>query len=1298
MKQFTFKWLKRFYVLIAIKLFIFAALLTILRILFISIDDYKEDTVAWLIDEYNFDLSVEDISAGVDFSGVILILNDIELLNSDELPFLLSVKHLFLHLDLWNSILERNLNFKNISLQGVDLTIKEKEGEEKKSEQSLLTLDSLQTVFLQQLNKFSIKESELHFTDQFGNNKTIVIEKLRWLNEGEKHQGIGSATIPNRLAKNALTFVIDLSGEPGNLDDPLTADLYVEADNFNITDYLSNSINQNAQMLKAILGFQLWAEFSADKVNQIQMQIENSQIAWAQSNNQHNWQLKSGLLQLTNSSQGWLLDSYDLDFKYNQKKLTDLSLSGYGTQKSASFNFNGVSLKNLIPFYLLYSELDNKQIHKVEDFSFNGQLKHLSFVKNHDNQFDFKSELSAFSNNPKGVAPGISNANIELHGDINKGEINIELPKQKIYFDGQFNRAMPVESASIKLQWRQLDTGFKLFSEKSLLTTSELDTVTAFSLFFPNKKANNQSPFLSLYSYASLNDAGKAQYYFPIKAMGDNVFDYLQPTLKKGNVKGAKILWYGAFNHYPYDKHNGIFQAWVPLRNAQYDFYGQWQGLTDLDLDLLFENDGLTMQAQQASLGGIKIDKLTAKVDHLNPDSILIINADITEDAQKISDYLKASPLKASVGNALNIINIENKLTAKLQISIPFNRKILQTETIGEINLVNNKIQIELAENLYLPLENLNGTVSFINGNLIAKNLNALLFQQPFKISFASIEKQASYHINADINGSWNLSKLGALLPSVALLQLSGDLEWQGDIKFEYTYAGGYQYDVVLNSASQGVKSQLPLPFYKSSLQSWPSKILLSGDQKSSKLNLTIKDKLAFTGELDYQYGKQVIPYFSLNIGQLPVTDIDTTKHIINVKLDQLNLTQWYQKWSDFNQQNINSTDTNSLFELDEIAIDINELTFLDQPLSMFKVEAFNKQRQWIAKIDSDKLQGSAEYKFGLPVRIDLDIQRLEFDRLDFSAINKEKGSLLNKDESYSDNLRTDFPEIFVKCETCLYGNFNFSPVKVHIFPTKSSLNIDYIQIGDEEEFTKLSGVWNQRRTNMIIDSLGNSGNSLVKRLDFASPVVYKKAEFSGAFNWIGAPWQFNLDTLNGKFSVQLTDGSITEVSDKGARLLSLFSLDGIRRSLNFEFGGVFDKGFNFDNFTLSANITDGIVKNDDFYLDGSAGKITGQGLIDLPNQETNYKLSYSPAVTSSLPVLTAFAINPLTGAAVLVISKLLEPVVETIIRVDFSVKGAINNPEVKLINRQRGSVKLQNSEVLEKMQRQNERGKPSGL
>ena len=1262
--------------------------LTLLRILFMSVDDYKEDLAAWIAGEYNINLSASNISAGVDFSGLIIILNDTELADSEDLPFVVTTKHLFLHLDFWESLLERTVNFDRISLQGVELTLKKSQDAEKKTVQPLPTTDSLQTVFLQQLDQFSVKDSHIYFKDHLGVDKTIVIENLRWLNNGDIHQGVGSASLPESLGDNSLEFIIDLSGEKGDPDNPLRGELYVEADNLNIGDYLIDRVNPYAQIDEAVLGFQAWAEFSLTKLHQAQIVFNDSQLVWSQSDKQHNWRLNSGLLQLTNNGEKWLLDSYDLDIEHNQKKRQDLTVSGYGTAEEASFIFNELYLQDLLPFYLLNSDLTKTELSLLQALAPDAELKRLAISKNRADKLQFSAQLAAFKNYPKGAIPGLSNAHIDVQGGASQGEINIRLPKQKIYFDGQFSRAMPVESGNLALHWAVTPAGLKLFSEQSLLKTADLDTVTEFSLLFPNKEAKNQSPFLSLYSYASLNDAGKAQYYYPVKAMKEKVFGYLQPTLKKGEVKGAKILWYGALNHYPYKQHDGIFQAWVPLRDAQYDFYGQWQGLTDLDLDLLFENDWLTMNALQASLGQVKVQKLTARIDHLNPNGVLTINADINEEAQKISDYLKASPLKASVGKALTVIKVQKPLSGHLQLNIPFNRKKQQTETLGEVTLSDNNINIELAENNILPLKNVQGKFSFINGNLTAKNIAAQLFEQDLHISFATLQKKENYQVNVDLDSVWDLQQLSSTLPQLVPLQLSGNLDWTGNVKFEHPFSGGYKSRITLSSATQGVTSKLPFPFNKNALHSWPTTVFISGDHNSSTFFFNIQDKLDFIGKLDYQDKQPGIPYFALNIGADRVSDVDTKKHLIKVDLDRLDISDWYKQWTvQANRSAKNKR--SSVVELDQIKVDIKHATLFEQPLSALKIDAVNDKQKWSADISSDNLQAKVEYHSGVPLRLDLDIKELNFQALDLSTLNKQQEAVSQQRA----NLQEVYPEIFAKCTSCIYGGYDLSPLQLHLYPNKKLLNIDYIDIGTKEEFTHITGGWDQSHTNITIDSLADEKNSIVKRLGFTSPVEYQQAELNGTFNWLGAPWQFNFNSLNGAFSASLKDGSITEVSDKGARLLSIFSLDGIRRSLNLEFDNVFAKGLNFDKFTLSATISEGVVNNDDFYLNGSAGKITGNGLLDLVNNDTNYEFSYSPAVTSSLPLLTAFAINPLTGAAVLVMSKLLEPVVETIVRVDFSVKGPLDDPAVKLISREKGKVKLQNSELLEEITEQQFKG-----
>jgi len=1268
-----------------------------LRILFVRIDDYKIDATQWLSEKYNVNLTFENISAGIDFSGLIFNVSEIELVDSADLPYRVKLDHLFIYLNFWQSISEQALVFNRISAQGADITIKSTPQNSAKSENTVVTTAALRKILLVQLSKFSIKDSQLHFTDHLQRNKTVVIKRLNWINKDGRHQGTGYASMLNAFDDNSLDFVVDLVEQDEQQNDqqnpPLAGHLYVAADNFNISHYLTDRVNTNAQLVDAVLGFKAWAEFSSNTLQKLQLQLSDSKLSWSQSEQDYQWKINSGLVQFTNTNDAWLLDSYDLDFEYNQKRLKDLNVRGQGKAASASFELDGVNLKELMPLYLLGADLPEKTIASLLAFDPDAQLDDLSFFKDSADKLQFSAHLSQFKSQAHGALPGINNAQIEVIGDPEKGELNISLAKQNITFDGQFSREMPLESAQFDLQWLQMPTGFKVFSEHLVLNTSDLNSTTEFSLFLPNQDAQNQSPFLSLYSYADLNDASKAQYYLPMKALGNKVFDYLQPTLKKGQVKGAEILWYGALNQYPYAQNNGIFQAWVPLRGALYDFYGDWQGLTNLDVDLLFENDGLLMNAQSASLQEMELKKLSASIDHLNPDGILTINAEISEEAQKISDYLKASPLKESVGKALSVFEVEKKLTGALTLTIPFNRKAQKSKTAGTVKLEKNNVNIKLAEGLILPLKDVQGEFNFINGNLEANNLQGQLFEQPVQVSFASKEQQDRYHVDADLSGNWDLAGLTESQMLLNPLKISGQLDWAARVNFDNLLAGGYQYDLAFNSTTRGVNIGLPFPFEKNALQSWPTDIVISGDQRSSTIEAKIKNKLGFSGAIDYLQKQNNIPYFSLNIGTDKVPLTDKTRQVINVNLDKLEIAAWNQQWTLFSEQsNKLKTETtaqeksNLGIKLDEINVKIKHADLFSQPLNNLRVSAVNDKKKWDATVLSDNLQADVQLRNGEPVRLDFAIKKLNFQSLDLSSINAPQESETDNKPQVRNLLQT-YPEILVDCLSCIYGDINLSPMRLHIFPNKKNLNINYIRIGDEKEFSEISGVWDQHKTNLIVKSVGDGDQDIVKRLGYSSPMIYSKAELSGALNWIGAPWAFNLDSLNGTFSAKLTDGAITEVNDNGARLLSLFSLDGIRRTLNNEFNNVFSKGLNFDQATFSGSITDGIVKNDDFYLNGSAGKISGKGLIDLPNSDTNYRMSYSPAVTSSLPVLTAFVISPLTGAAVFMLTKILEPVVETIIRVDFTVKGPLSDPEIKLTNRKKAQVTLQHTEVLDEIE-----------
>ncbi|RQM64880.1 YhdP family protein, partial [Aeromonas enteropelogenes] len=215
-----------------------------------------------------------------------------------------------------------------------------------------------------------------------------------------------------------------------------------------------------------------------------------------------------------------------------------------------------------------------------------------------------------------------------------------------------------------------------------------------------------------------------------------------------------------------------------------------------------------------------------------------------------------------------------------------------------------------------------------------------------------------------------------------------------------------------------------------------------------------------------------------------------------------------------------------------------------------------------------------------------------------------------------------------------------------------------------------------------------NNSELLVKRLGYTSPISDAPGSLSFDVNWQDAPYRLSLPTLAGSANYQLEGGTLREVSDKGARLLSLLSLDSLIRKLRLDFRDVFDKGFYFESMSASVNIKQGQVSNDDFYMKGAAGNLRGEGVADLVRWRLDYELSFSPNLGGTLPVVAAFSLTPVTGLYVLALSKLLEPVVDVVTRIDFWISGPLDDPKLIEAGRNRARIKLnqQQKEAVEEV------------
>ena len=114
------------------------------------------------------------------------------------------------------------------------------------------------------------------------------------------------------------------------------------------------------------------------------------------------------------------------------------------------------------------------------------------------------------------------------------------------------------------------------------------------------------------------------------------------------------------------------FQVWVGLEDAKFSFDTAWPLITDLQLDLLFENDAMHLDSRSAQLMDVTADRITGRIPYLGEGGHIEIEAKATASGNAVRDYMTSSPLVDSVGAALTALQVSGDVSSEFQLNIPF--------------------------------------------------------------------------------------------------------------------------------------------------------------------------------------------------------------------------------------------------------------------------------------------------------------------------------------------------------------------------------------------------------------------------------------------------------------------------------------------------------------------------------------------------------------------------------------------------------------------------------------------------
>ena len=777
---------------------------------------------------------------------------------------------------------------------------------------------------------------------------------------------------------------------------------------------------------------------------------------------------------------------------------------------------------------------------------------------------------------------------------------------------------------------------------------------------------DNQPANLSLYAEGNNIQIAELKKYWPRNGFPENVLNFLDKGLQAGTVDFAKLVFRGDFDTFPYNEYQGQFNTQAFLSNAALKFDEDWPAATDIKAHAIFDNDAMRIKADKGRLSDNNLNSAYAEIKELSADDpLLLIKAQAISSYQSYRNLYLNSPLNEWLGDDLVNLKFNKPVTSDLGLQI-----LLADEVEAKVD---GKVIFDQQSISGIPysieLHNVEGELRYTEKGAYANQLRGLIWDNPVVVDL----KVADYTKNGelvqiDAQSHVDLNTLKKIPEVVYPLKTQG----RSDVNFHYQIDENSNESMILRSDLIGTSIEGPMWLGKTTEEQSPLLMTLFKSQEKISLRTVYRNSMSSKIEFDPDNSDHIRGVIAL--GDMATTDIDypDTGIVIEGYFAKISITEWLDSFA-------LETSSKTSFHwpkwikriqfitplLEVAGQQIHDVKFNDER-SIDNEVRFNITSQegkgHITFYDDGRKHVAVEH---------LDINLRPFSELASSDINLEKNALANWQ---------------LECDSCVING-----VDTGVLTLVSRMENNQVKLqGDSkinEMFTAyIDGVWQGDDSQVKVNFSSPNAGELLKLWGFGDGLSETSTEGELALNWPGGFHQFELAKVNGNITINTGKGAITELSDKQARVFSLLSLQSIRRRLSLDFTDLFGEGFFYEKIAGNFSVKNGIVTSDDVKIEGTSADVEIKGLINLSQQTVDQSVLITPKISSSLPVLAGWAIEPTTGLIMLLVNKIFQPVIDVVVSLEYKVVGDIANPQVIEVSKRSKEIVVPDSEVNKEM------------
>ncbi|MEE2025909.1 YhdP family protein [Alkalimonas mucilaginosa] len=1243
--------LHKLWLLLAVSLVLLAALVSILRYSLPYATHYKSGIETFLSSQYGTEVRIGELSANWQAGGPALLLHELEFASdSQQLGF--SVAKASIQLDFWRSIRSMQLRSSHVGLSGVELRLVADHllagGDDNRQEP--LT-EALEQLFFRQLQQFIIHDSRVRLELAHSAPIWLSVRELSWRNQGLRHQGQGRIAVEG-VTGNSLSFVLDLHGE--RLETTF-GQLYVQSEQLDIQPWLRQFLPELAELEYAHVNLQAWGRVDQGAIQRIQVDLADNTLGWHDQQQQQWLKLSQGQLLWYPHSSGWSLFSSELQLSDAEQSYPGIELQVHRKQQAVFGQLQQLQLDALQPLIALIAE-QRSELAMLARLQPGGQVSKLSWQVQPDD-WQLTAELVDLHSQPDGDIPGVQQLNGHLVAAAGFAELELHSQDSALLWQGAFSEPMRYQQLQARLQLRQSRNNWQLRVHQLSMQDEQVQADAQLVLNFSDQ------PELFLLATADGVAVSNAMHFYPRHYMPASIIDYLSESLQGGEVRHAATLWHGPLASFPFRQQEGVFQSTGQVEQGRMQFQPDWPELTGIAAELWFENSSMQIESRAAHLLGLHIsEQVEVRIDDLFQADTLYIAIETAAEAHEVQALMQQSPLAGSVGEALAYVGLQGPVQSSVQLAIGLQQPSVRAQ--GKVRFDGNQAYLRAPE---LKIEQISGQLQFDNDRIDATELAASWLGLPFALQLTGQQDNEQYELALQLAGQQDaaqlLSKLPITLPELA----SGDAGWQLQLDVQLP-GDGFAYQAQLQANFDQTELALPAPYAKAAGEEAALEVWVQGTTEQSLIRAAYSKPLYFQARLQHDSG--AMDQVLLRLGGRHYGTLEPGL-VVDIELEATELMPWFELL--LPPLTADTQGTHRLWPaLSRVRGRVASMQLTDQlALHQTLFELTPNEEYWGLQLNGAEVASQWRFYhdwYQRGIEIEMDYLRLKAQSTEQPQTDQQPAA-----ERQPMTWLQQLPPIRLRCQDCSYNSYALGQVQAELANTEQGLELKRLQADYKRNQLQLSGYWQPDH------GLGQSHfqgqlsspnfGALLSEYELSSAISGSRADILFDLHWQGSPLQFELASLGGTASWLLGEGSLSEVSDKGARLFSLFSLNSLMRKLRLDFRDVFAKGFYYNRMQGDISLHKGVAQTSNSTIDGVAGNLSMQGYADLVNRKLDYQMTLVPKVTSSLPVIIAWMVNPVSGLAALALDEMFTSA-EVISRVNFTVTGTIDEPIVTEVNR----------------------------